>query len=172
MTGSHLQKRHSGDHTVIRARLRRIALLPAAVGLVLLGIAAVLAMIMEPSFIYGVVVSGTVIAAIAVTSLGLRLIRRACTTVCRRLSPIRLFFEYPEAVKHAEMRRDLDALEEALRFGLFGGLVALMPAQQAVRLVTQLRDAAASGVPQLSESLDQELSSLRADCERWLDTLA
>lgn len=172
MTGSHLQNRHSGDHTAIRARLRRLALLPTAAGLVLLGIAAVLALLMEPSFLYGVLISGTVAAAIAVVNLGLRLIRRACTTVCRRLSPVRLFFEFPESAEPAEMKRDLDAFEEALRFGLFGGLVPLMPAQQATQLVTALRDAATSSPLRLPESLEQELATLRSDCERWLDTLA
>ncbi|MFD3662816.1 hypothetical protein ACFWVF_19835 [Streptomyces sp. NPDC058659] len=172
MTGSHLQKRHSGDHTVIRARLQKIALLPAAAGLVLLGIAAVLALLVEPSFLYGVVVSGMVVAAIAVVLLGLRLIRRACTTVCRHLSSVRLFFEYPESAELTARRRDLDALEEALRFRLFGGLVPLMSEKQTAPFVTALRDAATGWPPQLSEGLEEELASLEIDCERWLDTLA
>ncbi|MFJ3182555.1 hypothetical protein ACIPJN_29770 [Streptomyces sp. NPDC086796] len=160
----------SSAPTSIRARLVRIAVLPLLVGAALLLAALTLIVILPPSYLSGALAGSAAVAAFAAVGRGMRLIRRACTTVERHLSTVRLFFRYPD-VPGQRIGVFLEDLEQALTSRLFG-VIALMPEDRTKAFVGSLRSAAQDSPVQLGAELDGQMSALSKDCRRWLDTLA
>lgn len=91
----HLNAASAGP-TSIRARLVRIAVLLLLAGAALLLLAPVLLAVLPPSFLSDALAAAAAVTAGATVGRGMRLIRRACTTVETRLSPVWLFFRYPD----------------------------------------------------------------------------
>ncbi|MFJ2218254.1 hypothetical protein ACIQVO_38665 [Streptomyces sp. NPDC101062] len=160
----------SAAPTSIRGRLVRIAVLPLLLGAVLLLLAPVLLAVLPPVFLSGALAGASAFGGVATVGRGMRLIRRACTTVEARLSPVRLFFEYPD-IPGRSIDEPLRDLEQALRTRVFG-VVALIPDDQTVRLISALRRAAQDSPVRLGTEPDRQMSVLSQDCRRWLDTLA